>query len=101
MSKYVLTYHDGGEMPEGEEEVAESMAAWAAWFDTLGGAVLDGGNPFGAGKVVTAESVTDGTRAGGYSIIDADDLDDAVAKAGGCPILAGGGSVAVHEAIDM
>ena len=101
MSKYVLTYHDGGEMPESEAEVAEVMAAWSAWFETLGAAVVDGGNPFGAGKIVTAGSVTDGTRAGGYSIIDASDLDDAAAKAGGCPILAGGGTVAVHEAIDM
>ena len=39
--------------------------------------------------------------AGGYSLIEASNLDDALAKAKGCPILAGGGSVEVAEAIDM
>ncbi len=101
MSKYVLTYHDGGEMPDTEEGMAQLMEAWGAWFGSLGDAVIDGGNPFGSGKIVTDGSVTDGTRAGGYSIIDATDLDDAATKAAGCPVLAGGGTVAVHEALDM
>lgn len=101
MSKYVFTYHDGGEMPDTEEGMKEVMDAWSAWFGSLGDAVVDGGNPFGAGKIVTSASVTDGTKAGGYSVISAADLGDAVAKAQGCPVLAGGGTVAVHEALDM
>ena len=37
----------------------------------------------------------------GYSLIEASSLDDALAKAKGCPILAAEGSVEVAEAIDM
>ena len=37
----------------------------------------------------------------GYSLIEASNLDDAIAKAKGCPILAAGGSVELAEAIDM
>jgi hypothetical protein len=36
-----------------------------------------------------------------YSLIEASDFDDAIAKAKGCPILAAGGSVELAEAIDM
>jgi hypothetical protein len=37
----------------------------------------------------------------GYSLIEAKDYEDAVAKAKGCPLLAAGGSVEVAEAMDM
>jgi hypothetical protein len=33
--------------------------------------------------------------------VSADSLSDAAAKAKGCPVLAGGGSVEVYEAIPM
>jgi hypothetical protein len=39
--------------------------------------------------------------ASGYGLIEASDLDDAVAKAKGCPILQAGGSVELAEAFDM
>jgi hypothetical protein len=37
----------------------------------------------------------------GYGIFEASDLDDAVAKAKGCPILPAGGSIELAEVIDM
>ena len=37
----------------------------------------------------------------GYSLIEAADIDDAVAKAKGCPILRAGGSIELAEAFDM
>ncbi len=104
MAKYVFTYHGGAGMAEDPEEIARVMEAWGAWFATMGDAVVDGGNPVGATKTVAADgSVTDGSGAevGGYSIISADSIDDAVAHAKGCPVLEVGGRVEVHEAIDM
>ena len=44
MPKYVFAYH-GGSMPETEEERAEVMATWGAWFESMGAAVVDAGNP--------------------------------------------------------
>lgn len=73
------------------------MAAWGAWFGELGAAVVDGGAPFGENVVVGSGTAT----ASGYSIVTADSLDDAATLAKGCPILDNGGSVAVHEALEM
>lgn len=103
MPKYVLGYHGGG-MAESEEEQAKVMEAWGAWFGSLGAAVVDGGNPTAASKTIASSGVTDGGGANpltGYSLINADNIDDAVAKAQGCPIIAAGGSVEVAEAVEM
>ena len=104
MPKYVLAYHGGG-MAADPAAHAEAMAAWGAWFGSLGAAVVDGGNPTGPSKTVAANgSVSAGGGANpisGYSLITADDLDAAVTMAKGCPILGVGGSVEVAEAIDM
>ncbi len=98
MANYLLTYHGGG-MPESKEEQDAVMAAWTSWFGTLGGALVDGGNPVSQSKAISPDgSVMDATSApSGYSIIKADDLDSAVALAKGCPVLAGGAAVVVSE----
>jgi hypothetical protein len=103
MPKYVLAYH-GGSMPETAAAQEEAMAAWGAWFGSLGEAVIDGGNPTGLAKTVTSGAVKDGGGANpltGYSLLTAADINAAVALAKGCPILKAGGSVEVAEAIDM
>jgi hypothetical protein len=104
MPKYVLAYHGGG-MAATEAEQAAAMAAWGAWFGSLGDAVVDGGNPTGASKTVKADgSAVDGGGANplsGYSLTSATDLDAAVSLAKGCPIFASGGTVEVAEAIEM
>jgi len=104
MSKYVFLYHGGG-MPETPEEGQKVMAAWEAWFGTLGAAIVDGGNPFGESRTVAHDGATTAgggaNPATGYSIVDAPDIDAAIAHAKGCPILGTGGSVEVAEALDM
>ncbi len=104
MAKFAFVYH-GGKAPEGEEEQAKVMAAWGAWMQGMGASLVEGGNPFGPSKTVNADgSVADGggaNPASGYSMIEAADIDEAVAHAKGCPILVDGGSVEVCEAFDM
>jgi hypothetical protein len=102
MTKFVYLF-TGGQMAETPEAQEESMRAWGAWFGGLGDAVADMGNPFGAASTVTADGATTGgaSKLGGYSVIEAASLDDAAAKAAGCPVLAEGGSVEVYEAIPM
>ena len=104
MAKYVLVYH-GGSMPESEADQAAVMELWMNWFGELGAAVIDGGAPTSIAKTVGPDgSVSDGGGANpitGYSLIDAASLDDAVAKAQGCPVIAVGGSVEVAETIDV
>jgi hypothetical protein len=104
MPKYLFSYHGGG-MPESEEEGARVMAAWGEWMGSVGESMVDGGNPVGATATVAADgSSTPGGGANpvtGYSVISADSLDDAVAKAKGCPILMSGGSIEIGETFDV
>jgi hypothetical protein len=104
MAKYLFVYHGGGH-PESKDEIAKVMTAWGQWFGSMGSAVIDGGNPVGKSSTVKSNGsvVSNGgaNPASGYSLIEAASLDDALAKAKKCPILAAGGSVEVAQAIDM
>jgi hypothetical protein len=45
MTNFVLLFTGGG-MPEDEAEQAKVLQAWMAWYEKLGSAVVDPGNPF-------------------------------------------------------
>lgn len=96
MKKFVFLYYGAGDMSP------ESMAAWGAWFETIGDKLVDGGNPFGEGRLVTKDAVTELSpatqRASGYSIVSADSIDAAQKLLDGCPAPEG---VQVYEAIPM
>jgi len=103
MAKYVFIYA-GGQMNDTPEEQERAMQAWMGWFGTLGSDVVEMGNPFGASSTVTADgSARDGGASGlgGYSVIEAASLADAASKAKGCPVLAGGGTVEIYEALSV
>jgi hypothetical protein len=104
MAKYLLVYH-GGSMPETPEAQSAVMAAWGAWFQNLGPALADGGNPTSQTKTIASNgSVSDGGGANpatGYSLIEADSLDKAVELAKGCPVLGGGATIEVAETFNV
>ena len=102
MGKFLYAYKGGG-MAATEEEQAKVMQAWQAWLGELGAAIVDGGSPFGGSTEVTSGG-SNGAAAShltGYSVVSASSLDDAAAKARGCPIFASGGTVEVYEALEM
>lgn len=104
MPEYVFAYH-GGKTPESEEEGTKVMAAWQAWFETMGKAVVNPGNPVGTSKTVTADGVEDHGGANplsGFSVVAAADIDEAIDMAKGCPMVAdGSGSIEVAEVHQM
>lgn len=105
MANYLLLYC-GGRMPESEEEQATIMQAWTDWFGALGSTLVDGGNPTtGQAKTIASDgTLSDGSewgQASGYSIIKADSLDEAVAKAQGCPVLQGDAQIVVLETFNV
>ncbi|TFH30456.1 MAG: hypothetical protein E4H00_05120 [Myxococcales bacterium] len=104
MAKYVFVYH-GGKKSSTPEAGQQVMAEWGAWFEKLGPAVIDGGNPLGPSKTVRpgGEVQNDGgsNPASGYSLIEASSIEDATEKAKGCPILKRGGNIEVAEAMEM
>ena len=103
--RYLLIYY-GDRMPETPAQQARIMKQWTSWFDKLGPAIIDPGNPFSGSvnKVKPDGSVAKGPvgqRATGYSIIEAPSLDKATKLAKGCPVIKGGAHVAVYETFNV
>ncbi|HVZ12484.1 MAG TPA: YciI family protein [Patescibacteria group bacterium] len=108
MKKFVFVYHGSDVDANASSEVmAASKDKWMAWFGTFHDKMVDGGNPFApSGKSVTSKGVetvsAEMTPATGYTIINANSMDDAVEIAKGCPLAQENtGAVRVYEALPM
>lgn len=102
MTKFVFIYH-GGTKPESPEQVQQEMQAWGAWFESMGKAVVVPGAPVGQSVTVSSAGVTqDGgsNPASGYTVVEAEDIDQAIELAKGCPIMKTG-SIEVAPEMDM
>jgi hypothetical protein len=111
MSEFLYLYR-GGFRSTSPEQIQQTMQKWMAWFKQLGekGHITNPGHPLeNAGKVVkgSKKTVTDGPFAeakdivGGYTLIQASDLDQAVELSKGCPIFEGEGTVEVRPIMQM
>jgi hypothetical protein len=111
MSEFVYLYR-GGQTERSPEHVQQVMQKWMNWFKDLGakGHLKNQGQPLERnGKVVKGrqKSVTDGPFAeskdvvGGYTIVEARDLDQAVELSKGCPIFENDGTVEVRPVMRM
>ena len=90
MAKFICLYR-GPATPMSDltpDQGAERMAAFGAWMEKVGAALVDVGSPFGASASVRDDG-TEGTAGDliGYSIIEADDLAAAKALTDGLPFL--------------
>jgi hypothetical protein len=97
MSEFLYLYR-GAERGGSPEQMQQRMRKWQAWMKALGekGHIKDEGHPLErTGKLVKGKkkAVTDGPFAeakdivGGYTLIQAQDLDEAVELSKGCPIF--------------
>ncbi len=109
MKKFALIYY-GKVRPEeiSKEDMKKTMDKWMAWFGTFKDNMVDGGNPFAPdAKSVTVKGIetipADMWPAKGYTIINANDMDEATKIAQGCPALEDDseGAVRVYEALPM
>jgi hypothetical protein len=89
------TYLISNRPPKDYRPSAEAAAQWKAWFDALGDHLAERGNPV-LTRTALGRSAGE-TVLGGYTLIEADDLDAAVALAESCPMLRHGGGVEVGE----
>ena len=94
------------------EQMQQLTKKWMGWADTLkkNGHFKQAGERLDeAGKVVRGKSkiITDGPfveakdSIGGYMLVEAKDLAQAVELAKGCPILEGDGSVEIRPIVSM
>lgn len=112
MEKFMLIFH-GGEIPtQSPEQMQAHMGRWMAWIDKLrktdqyvsGEPLLPGGKLVAGknGKNVTDGPYTEGKEVvGGFFIINAKDLAEAVNISKDCPDFDLGGSVQVRQVMKM
>ena len=99
MSQFVISYI-GGNKPSSPEEGMAQMTKYKAWLSGLGEAVVSPANPFGNTHTVNSDgSVVAGSTSSmsGYSIVEADSLDDAISMVKDCPFLEMCGVLEVSE----
>src|ERR1700756_3765560 len=111
MSEFVFLYR-GGARDGSPEQMQQTMQKWMAWLKGLGeqGHIKDQGQPLErTGKLVKGKqkTVSDGPFAeakdvvGGYTLIEARDLEQAVELSKGCPIFEVEGAVEVRPVMKM
>lgn len=85
-----------------EPPTPEIEEAWGKWFASIGDTMVDSGNPLGYGREITREGTNelslDKAAITGYSIINAENMDEAEKIANECPVIT---SVRVFEAMSM
>jgi hypothetical protein len=89
MARFIYLYR--GAAPDlTPEHGVERMAAFRAWVEKVGAALVDVGSPFGASASVRDDG-TEGTAGDliGYTIVEARDLAEAKALTDGLPFLSG------------
>jgi hypothetical protein len=84
------------------EQGAEVMAAWNTWIESSGSAIVQVGNPFGARTAVAGDGTTrEAGDLNGYSIVEADGLDAAVALTEKHPFLSDGTGAYAIEVFEL
>jgi hypothetical protein len=108
MPNYIVLYNApvsaSEQMENNDPEMAAAvMQAWNDWSARVGSGVVDLGTPLGNGRRVTEGGAGEAnTEVAGYSILQADDIDSAVALLDGHPHLQmPGSSIEVHEALEI
>ena len=112
MSQFLYLYH--GRRPENPspEQAQQTMQKWMNWLKSLGesGHLKDQGQPLEpTGKLVKGKSKTviDGPFAeakdiiGGFTLVEARDINEAAELSKGCPILEFDGAVEVRPVMVM
>jgi hypothetical protein len=104
MTKYIYLYRgpDPAASDPTPEQSAERTAAFGAWMQRVGTALVDVGSPFGTSTSVRDDGTQ--TTAGdliGYSIIEADDLAAAKAFTEGLPFLSGNDGTCAVEIFEL
>lgn len=106
MKNYVFEYYNDSDPAAREEPMDKGvMDAWNAWFGGMGDKMVDSGNPFNSNGMVVEKSGVSAIAkhpATGYTIVKAENMDEAAEMAKGCPVLEQtNGAVRVYETVAM
>jgi hypothetical protein len=97
MSTYVFVFRAPRDFTPGDPD---AMSAWTSWFKGISDHVVELGNPVFTRRHVGVDAPSD-TVLGGYSLISAASLEEAVGLTEGCPALEYGGAIEVGELAEL
>ncbi len=109
LKKYIVIYHAPKAAAEkmagvSPEEAKKGMEPWVAWQQKVGSGMVDMGTPLGAAmKVAKTGASQSDTDIVGYTILQANSMDEAVEMCKGHPHLdwVDGCSIEVHESLPL
>ncbi len=110
MKKYIVLYHAPQDAMKGMEnmskdEQAKGMEAWMQWANKLGSNLVDMGTPLMNGQHLSPDgkSTASKKQVSGYSVIQAESLENAKKLLEGHPHLGWNAecSIEVHEAMPL
>jgi hypothetical protein len=92
MTTFLFVYR----VPEDHADTPRNVGeTWREWFAGLGPSLVEIGDPVFRRQTIGKAAPT--SPLGGYSVVEAADLDAAIELARGCPILTVGGGVEIGE----
>ena len=103
MPQYIIAYI-GGQQPASEEDGQSQMQKWKDWIEQVGDAVINPGTPLKDIRIMSPDgSVREGDTDDfhGFTVVETDSLDDALAIARKCPYLEKGGRLEIAEMMNM
>ena len=103
MPQFMITYF-GGDKPSTHEEGKAHFAKYQEWLGSLGDAAVKPMNPLKCTQTITPNgelSEGSATAMSGFTVVEADSIEAAVAMAKGCPFLEVNGTLEVAEMIQM
>jgi hypothetical protein len=100
MAKYLVTYH-GAQPPSNPAAAEQVKAAFGQWLQVAGDAVVDPGAPTHLVTQVSKGQPAAAVEIGGYSIIEASSLDEALKLLKSHPFVGRGGTLQVNELLSI
>ena len=113
MKDFMMLFHSepNPDLNPTPEEIQAEVKQWQDWMGGIGaqGKLKNPGEALGfEGKIMHADgSITDGPYAelkeivGGFMIVTAESIDEAIQLANGCPALSSGGKVEVRDVMNF
>ncbi len=110
MKRFIVIYHAPEELTQQSqqstpEEMEQGMKAWYDWAHKCGDKLVDLGNPLVNGQAIKPDGTTERSSRGvcGYSILEAENLEEAKQLMKGHPHLMWDGAceIEVHETMPV
>jgi hypothetical protein len=101
MARFLITYH-AGDMPQDPGSIAQVRDALTQWAAKTGEALADLGAPVRSATTISSGGIRDGAPAGpfmGWSVIEAEDGNEAVRLVSDHPFISRGGILQLSEPI--